>query len=102
MELPEELEDKLYLEILEMKGEKDMSFMTIVEKKGIEKGIIQGRQDAILILLNAKFQKPGKNVTEMIRKIQSFEVLDRLLEQANFSASLQEFTELLKKEVKNL
>ncbi len=80
----------------------DMSFMTIVEKKGMEKGIIQGRQDAILILLNAKFQKPDKNVTELIRKIQSLEVLDRLLEKANFSSSLQEFTEFLETEVKKL
>ncbi len=83
-----------------------MSFMTIVEKKGMEEGlrqgIIQGRQDAILILLNAKFQKPDKNVTELIRKIQSLEVLDRLLEKANFSSSLQEFTESLEKEVKKL
>ena len=83
-----------------------MSFMTILEKKsmeeGLRQGIIQGRQEAILILLNTKFQKPDKKVTELIRKIQSLEVLDRLLEQANFSPSLQEFTALLKKEVKNL
>ena len=117
MELPEELEDKLYLEILEMKGEKDMSFMTILEKKSMEKGlekgmkeglkkgvrqgIIQGRQDAILAVLEVKFRKPSKNVAKLIRKIQSLEALDRLLEHAKLANSLDDFTATLKKEYKN-
>jgi len=118
MELPEELENKLYQEMIKMKGEEGMSFMTILEKKshekglkeglkkglrqglekGMEKGMIKGRQEAILAILEVKFENLNDELRNLILSIQSIDVLERLLEQAKLSDSLQAFSEIVKKE----
>ncbi len=108
MELPEELENKLYLEIMEMKGEKDMSFMTIVEKKSIEKGrkeglqqgIKQGRQQAIIVALEVKFNELNNEIIDLIKRVESLDDLDYLLEKAKLTKTLEAFFTELKKKVK--
>ena len=127
MELPDELENKLYQEVNEMKGEQAMSFIIFPEKKwreegvkeglkqgikqgiqkGIQKGIqegelkgfIRGRQEAIQVALEIKFQNVDKKILDMIKKVKSLDALEYLLEQAKLIKDLESFKKVLKEKI---
>ncbi|RLD15608.1 hypothetical protein DRI50_03915 [candidate division KSB1 bacterium] len=89
-----------------------MSFMTIVEKKSLEKGrkeglqqglqqgIKQGRQQAIIVALEVKFSKLNNEIIDLIKRVESLDDLDYLLEQAKLAKTLEAFFTELKKKVK--
>ncbi len=119
MQLPEELEEKLYKETHEIEEEKDMPLLSIAEKrgrkkgikegiekgmeKGIQKGIKQGKiqglvsglQQAILDIIEIKFGGPESDIREKILSIRDTDKLEQLREQLKKSQSLDEARELI-------
>ena len=115
MQLPEELEEKLYRETHEVEEEKNMPLLSIAEKKGrkkglkegIEKGIeqgieqgkiqglVSGLQQAILDIIEIKFGEPDNDVREKILSLHSPEKLEQLREQLKKSQTLDEALHLI-------
>ncbi len=79
MELPDELEDQLYYEIKEMEEEQKMTYITLAERKGIQKGKVEGLQQAILAVLEVKFGEAGLAYTNSVKNIDNLDVLENLL-----------------------
>ena len=96
MALPDELEEQLYYEIKEFEEGQPMSYITIAEKKGVQKGIkeglqkgikegiqkgkIQGLQHAIITILKVKFGEAGLAYADAIKTIEELDKLEDLLE----------------------
>ena len=88
MKLPEELGRQLDERIAEYEEEQKMPYITSIERRGIEKGLQQGilknAREAILKVLQARFQNISlpKNLVEKVKSISSENLLDMLLEQS--------------------
>ncbi len=111
MELPKELDEKLYYEIKSIKEHKEMSVLSIAEEKGIEKGIqkgirrgiqkgrqegeINGIRKSIEILMNARFGKVSKNLIDKISEIDSIKRLEQILLEVNQSVDFNDFEKRL-------
>ena len=104
MEIPVEMDERLYNEIKQIEEHKEMSLITIAEKKGLEKGrqkgLLEGKmkaipslRKAIELLMHAKF---GELNREWFQKIEAIDTLDALekilleLEQANDFADFKQ------------
>jgi hypothetical protein len=110
--LPPELEEIFTEEVHKIEEEKDMEYITSVERVGIEKGIKQGimqgmeqgmeqgirqgmllnTRDVLLEVLLLRFGPPTPELREMIEGITSHEVLKRLHRSAVLCRSLEEFS----------
>ncbi len=103
MKLPEEMDTQLIDEIYKIEEEKKVSIISIVEKRGYEKGIkegirqgeLKGKQKVlrkvILDVLELKFQQVSEEIREAVKHIESVEKLEALLETAKMTKSLNEF-----------
>ncbi|MHB2151104.1 hypothetical protein ACX8XP_18865 [Calditrichota bacterium LG25] len=126
MVLPEGLEDQLYHEIKELEEGKEMSLLTIAEKKGMEQGIqqgiqkgiqkglkegiqqgiqqgkiagkIEGLREAIKTALEIKFGQESFVLFDRIEKINTLEELEKLLQQAKQANRLEEIEVYLTKD----
>jgi len=101
MELPDELEDQLYYEIKETEEEKKMTYITIAERKGIQKGIekgkIEGLQQAILAVLEVKFGEAGLAYADFVKKIDKLDRLEELLRKIEKSESVEQLDKIFKR-----
>ncbi len=99
LDLPAELKQAFEEELHAYEEEKQMPYITSIERSGIEKGrqegLEEGLQEAIATALGEKFKAAGKRLLPSIRAIHDLEQL-RLILKASFSAqSLQEIRDLL-------
>ena len=91
--LPKLEEDRLWSEIQTLEENKKMSYITSVERRGIEKGLQQGKQQDIFGILEFRFQEDvSVELRELVEKIDEIEVLGKLLLQAVATPSLLEFS----------
>ncbi|MCI5180339.1 MAG: hypothetical protein D3911_13640 [Candidatus Electrothrix sp. AW3_4] len=109
--LPPELEKIFTEEVHQIEEEKDMEYITSVERVGIEKGIKQGimqgieqgikqgirqgtllnTRDALLEVLSLRFGPPAPDVRNLIEGITDCEILKQLHRSAVLCGSLEEF-----------
>ncbi|MCC6446395.1 MAG: cytosolic protein [Armatimonadetes bacterium] len=101
--LPEELEEIFRQEMEAYEEAKAMPYITSVERIGIKKGIRQGIEQgelrnarkAVLRVLKTRFREVPTSIEAGIQSIEDMETLDRLLEQAVKTESLEEFGKAL-------
>jgi len=89
--LPKTEEDRLWQEIKTLEEEKKMPYITSVERIGIGKGLQQGRQGSIILILEVRFEHIPHKLRELIRKIEDYDMLDTLMVQAVKVQSLEAF-----------
>jgi len=101
--LPVELENTLTEELQKISEEKQMEYITSVERVGIRKGIEQGIEHGIeqgrllntrnmlLEVLLLRFGPPGSDLRELLEGIADYETLKRLHRSAVLCGSLEEF-----------
>ncbi len=109
MSLPEDLDDLFWQEVRQYEEEKNMPYVTSVERIGIKKGIQQGIQqgmqqgmleearDMLLELLQERFGVLSSSTVTQIKAIGQREVLKALFKQALRVQSMDQFKELLLK-----
>ncbi|PXF57345.1 MAG: hypothetical protein C4B58_10140 [Deltaproteobacteria bacterium] len=103
MSLPEDLDDLFWQEVRQYEEEKNMPYVTSVERIGIKKGIQQGIQqgmleearDMLLELLEERFGVLSSSTVTQIKAIGQREVLKGLFKQALRVQSMDQFKELL-------
>jgi hypothetical protein len=99
MALPEEMERRFDEEITHYEEEKQMSYITSVERISIQKGIQQGRlqnaQEAVLDALEARFATVPSSIVGVIHTVEDLSLLKQLLKQAVTVDSLKEFEQRL-------
>ncbi len=99
MALPEELEHRFDEEIMHYEEEKQMTYITSVERIGIQKGIQQGMlqkaQEAVLDVLGTRFATVSSSIVGTIHKIEDLSLLKQLHKQAITVDSLSAFEETL-------
>ncbi|MCI5150330.1 MAG: transposase, partial [Candidatus Electrothrix sp. MAN1_4] len=101
--LPPELEKIFTEEVHKIEEEKNMEYITSVERVGIEKGIKQGvlqgieqgmllnTRGVLLEVLSLRFGPPATDLCELIEGIKDYETLKRLHRSAVLCGSLEEF-----------
>ncbi len=107
MVLPEALDKQLYHEIKQLEEPEEMSVFTIAEregmkkgrkeglKQGMEKGQVIGLQNAIEILMEAKFGRVEPSFRSKLTKINSFKKLKDILFELQKSVDFPEFRKRL-------
>jgi len=108
--LPAELEQTLWQAMQEYEEANRMTYVTSVERFGIEKGLRQGQQlgliargrEAILDVVEARFASVPEPVAQRVNRIEDAVWLKRLLRQAVLTQSLAEFTPWLEQAVSEL
>ncbi len=105
--LPLELEQALWQDIEAYEEAKRMTYVTSVERFGIQKGLEQGLEqglqqgqlmrgrEAILDVLETRFGSTPRNITRRVNQITNEMLLKQLLRQAILVSSLTEFARLL-------
>jgi hypothetical protein len=104
MSLPEDLDDLFWQEVRQYEEEKNMPYVTSVErigiKKGIQQGIQQGRRDglieAIEMGLSIKFGAIGLKLLPEIRAMADLNRLEMIKEAIKAAHDVSELEELLK------
>ena len=91
MRLPEELEQAFRRDVEAFEKEKQMPYVTSIERLSRE----EGRQEGILRVLEARFGLVSDSVAHRVRAVHDFASLDPLTEKAATAASLQEFEQAL-------
>jgi hypothetical protein len=90
MKLPEDIEKRFSQALLDFEEDKDMRYITSVERFGIEKGIQQGIQmvrqedwqdllDGIALALELRFGEAGLTLLPEIREVKDVTVLRKIL-----------------------
>lgn len=97
MALPEDLERRFDEEIKHYEEEKQMTYITSVERIGIQKGIQQGIREAVLDILKTRFAEVPSSTMAAINAIEDLSILKRLLKQAVTVDSPEAFTEALER-----
>ena len=95
MVLPEALDKQLYYEIKQLEEPKEMSVFTIAEKEGMKIGQIIGLQNAIEILMEAKFDKVEPAFRSKLVEINSSQKLKKILFELEKSVDFTEFRKRL-------
>ena len=103
MVLPEALDKQLYYEIKQLEEPEEMSVLTIAEregmkkgrKEGMERGQIIGLQNAIEILMEAKFGKAEPAFRNKLAEINSSQKLKKILFELEKSVDFSEFKKRL-------
>jgi hypothetical protein len=104
LELPNELEHEFKAELHRFEEEKQMPYITSVERiareegfeKGREKGEIIGLQKGIEIALELKFGSEGLTLLPLIQSVQQIDVLRSVQEAIRTAESLDEIRQLVK------
>ncbi len=113
MKLPEELEEAFWQEVQRYEEANRMTYITSVERIGIQKGLEQGRQegilqgiqqgqigsvrDSVIEVLEIRFGDVLNDVLEVIGRIENIAILKHLHKKALTASSLQEFAQSLPK-----
>ncbi len=95
MVLPRELEEPFRVELARMEKEKQMPYVTSVERlakaEGLEQGIERGRRESIVLVLTARFGSVPESVRQRLQVLQSEATVAELLAKAATAGSLGEF-----------
>jgi len=86
MTLPDPLEQSFRLEIHEFEKEKQMQYMSSIERHGFEKGLLEG----IAVALNAKFGTAGDRLARKLRSLKDVEDLRKFGDFLKTATSLDE------------
>ncbi|BAP58141.1 hypothetical protein THII_3844 [Thioploca ingrica] len=96
--LPEELTLEFDQFIHHYEKAKQMRYVTSIERHGIQKGLEQGllqqAQEAVVKVLQVRFTQLPKQLIEQLQQVKDRDQLSQLLEQAVLVNSLQEFESL--------
>jgi hypothetical protein len=103
MVLPEELRREFNEELRRYQEENRMPLLSWIEleamqkglEEGIQQGILQTAREAVLEVLEARFELVPPEVVEAINRIEDASILKRLLRQAIAIPSIEEFQQLL-------
>lgn len=96
MKLPEVLEDELTTEIIEYGEGKHMPYITYVERRGLQQGLLEGARESTIDNLEVRFGTISEEIIEIINKIDDISLLKRLRKKAIQTATIEEFELLLK------
>ncbi len=94
MSLPPDLDLNFKTELQRFEGEKEMRYVTSIERIGISEGI----QQSIASIVEARFNDVPSELVEQLSKIYDNEKLKRLLKQAINTSSIADFQQLLNQE----
>ncbi|NET55039.1 MAG: hypothetical protein F6K47_02190 [Symploca sp. SIO2E6] len=101
--LPELEEERLWQEIQTLEENKNMPYVTSVERIGIKKGRVkglqQGKQQDIVRILEFRFEGVTEELKLLIGKLDNIELLGDLILQAVTTPSLDEFTSIVSQHV---
>ena len=99
MRLPEDLNRLVWQEIQAIEQEKQMPYITSVERIGFERGKAEGRAEGIRrsieLLLDARFGEEGRVLGSDVRRISGEDALTSLLRQISKANSVEEVQALL-------
>ena len=83
MSLPEELEQQIWIEVIQLEEERRMPYITSVERIGIQKGIRQGMREGLLkgisLGLRLKFGSEGSRILPEISELQNVNLLEAIV-----------------------
>jgi hypothetical protein len=98
LRLPADLEAAFWNEVRAYEEEHQMSYITSVERIGIEKGLAQGRREGLVrglaVALAVKFGPAGQAVAEELRQIEDEAVLTAVADRLPSAASLDDLRAL--------
>ena len=94
MTLPPDLDLNFKTELKRFEAEKEMRYITSIERIGIAEGI----QQSIAKILKLRFQDVPPELVEQLNKLYDIESLNQLLEKAVTTASMAEFQQELNQE----
>ncbi|NET61430.1 MAG: hypothetical protein F6K47_36490 [Symploca sp. SIO2E6] len=105
--LPELEEERLWQEIQTLEENKNMPYVTSVERIGIKKGRLEGeqkgrlesKQQDIVRILEFRFEGVTEELKLLIGKLDNIELLGDLILQAMTTPSLDEFTSVVTQHV---
>ena len=103
MRLPEEMEESFWAEMHQYEEGKKMEYITSVERIGIKKGIEQGMQqgilqkarEAVIEILEVRFEVVPGSIVKTINGIDEPSVLKMLLKKGATVGSLPEFKQVI-------
>ena len=103
MTLPEYLENRFSDDMYKYEEDMKMPYVTSIERmgikkgieKGIEKGTLKNAREAVIDVLEARFEAVPKSMISKIKKINDTAVLKMLHKNAIFVGSLQDFKEIM-------
>ena len=72
-----------------------METLSPYQKRFIAKGKLQGEREALLVFLGARFEQPPDDIVAAVNRIESPDLLTRLLIAAGKVATLGDFRKLL-------
>lgn len=87
IDLPKELDTKVWNEIRQYEKEKHMPFITTPERIGMERGLAQGRLEGIELALEVKFGVAGLRLMPEIRAITDEEKLKAVIQAMRTAAT---------------
>jgi hypothetical protein len=94
MELPHELEKQFWQDVFVYEQEKQMPFITSVERIGMEKGRQEGRRESLLegieLALRLKFGKEAGELMSRVERITDFETLHAFFQAIEAATSMDE------------
>jgi hypothetical protein len=95
IDLPAELQQGFREEISRWEKERNMPYLSSIERDAMEKGHVEATQKNIATTLQIKFGAPGKRLVSEVRKINDLDQLEALFEVILREQNLAEIRRLL-------
>ena len=95
IQLSDEEERQLWEEIKELEEVKGMSYITSVERIGMERGLLEDGREMVLEALSERFGEVQSEIANAVNQIENRDVLKSLLRCAIRCASLEEFKQAM-------
>ena len=83
-------------QIAARKGDEVRKMISVYEERGIEKGIVQGKQETLLLIIRSKFGEPPESIKHRIDAVSNTHDLDLLTESSLSANTLSDFERQLK------
>jgi hypothetical protein len=103
MVLPEELQREFQEELKRYQEESQMPLLSRIEleakQEGIQEGILQNAREAVLEVLETRFEVVPLEVIEAVNQIEDTPLLKQLLKQAIAIPSIEEFQQVLEQDL---
>ncbi|HEY8601832.1 MAG TPA: hypothetical protein VIL85_25620 [Thermomicrobiales bacterium] len=90
LRLPPELEDRTWREIRAFEEAEQMTYITYGERIGLERGRVEGLQEAIVFGLELKFGDAGAKLLPAIREITDLTTLHEIMAQLKTATTLED------------
>jgi hypothetical protein len=93
MKLPEELEQRLDQRIAEIEEEQKMPYITGIERRGMQRGMLQQAREDLMEVLQSRFQNVSlpETLVEMLKAINDSAMLKTLVQQSLRGESMPAF-----------